>query len=348
MLPDYIAVGTLARSLGVDRDALQPLNLGLKTAVWNGTKKLPKGYELRLPPISGDPQLLLASLPRDAWTRNRRPTRCHVVQRGETLSSIAPRYGARVQDLVAINSLTSAARIRVGQRLILPAGVSKNATESVVEQGVYPAATVESQQPVPTTTVTAITVAANTPAMADATESDDASDDQDDAVASAPPTPEQATAVVDVEQQKLSADPSDYSVAADRTIRVQEDETIGHFADWLGVRASDLRRINSMKGTSSLRVGKRLKLDFSKTTPEQFEAARLTYHQRLQAQFFANHQIVATSEHVVKRGESIWMLAGHRYNIPVWLLRQYNPDLDLSMVKPSTRVVIPVLASPGV
>jgi len=29
------------------------------------------------------------------------------------------------------------------------------------------------------------------------------------------------------------------------------------------------------------------------------------------------------------------------------LLRQYNPDLDLSMVKPSTRVVIPVLASPG-
>lgn len=153
--------------------------------------------------------------------------------------------------------------------------------------------------------------------------------------------------MVDIEQRQLLADPSDYSVADDRTIRVQEDETIGHYADWLGVSASDLRKVNGMKGTSALRVGRRLKLDFSKATPEQFEAARLAYHQELQEQFFANHQIVATSEHVVKPGESIWVLAGRRYNVPVWLLRQYNPDLDLSMVKPSTRVVIPVLASPG-
>jgi membrane-bound lytic murein transglycosylase D len=161
------------------------------------------------------------------------------------------------------------------------------------------------------------------------------------------PPPSQAAEVVEIEQRQLLADPSDYSVADDRTIRVQEDETIGHYADWLSVKASDLRRMNGMKGTSAVRVGKRLKLDFSKATPEQFEGARLAYHQNLQEQFFANHQIVATSEHVVKPGESIWVLAGRKYNIPVWLLRQYNPDLDLSMVKPSTRVVIPVLASPG-
>ncbi len=161
------------------------------------------------------------------------------------------------------------------------------------------------------------------------------------------PPPAQAAEVVEIEQRQLLADPSDYSVKEDRTIRVQEDETIGHYADWLGVKASDLRRMNGMKGTSALRVGRRLKLDFSKATPEQFEGARLSYHQDLQEQFFANHRIVATSEHVVKPGESIWVLAGRKYNIPVWLLRQYNPDLDLSMVKPSTRVVIPVLASPG-
>ncbi len=388
VLPEYIAVGTLAKSLGVSRDALEPLNLSLKATVWNGTKKVPKGYEFRVPSSAGDPQVLLASLSHDAWDTKQTPDLFHVVQRGETLSSIAPRYGARVSDLVAINSLSSAARIKEGQRLVLPAGVSKSSGEPVIDQGIYPDAAIEAQKvaaakatPKPTPPVTApvvvatttpsavmppAEVAANIPSAVAEVAADDAAAEAGDTIGTADtieqaavaeqavatalpavPPPAQAAEVVEIEQRKLLADPSDYSVAEDRTIRVQEDETIGHYADWLGVKASDLRRMNGMKGTSAVRVGRRLKLDFSKATPEQFEGARLSYHQSLQEQFFANHRIVATSEHVVKPGESIWVLAGRKYNLPVWLLRQYNPDLDLSMVKPSTRVVIPVLASPG-
>ena len=353
VLPDYIAMGTLAKSLGVNRDALEPINLSLKTVVWNGTKKIPKGYELRLPRSAGDPDVLLASLPQNAWDSKQTADLFHVVQRGETLSSIAPRYGARVSDLIAINSLSGTARIREGQRLILPAGVSKNAAGSVVDQGIYPDAVAKITKVAPTQAIVAETTAPTDSGIGpDADTQTDTSEaaaaaEQEVAVALPSTAPAQATEVVEIEQRQLLADPSDYSVADDRTIRVQEDETIGHYADWLGVSASNLRKVNNMKGTSALRVGRRMKLDFSKATPEQFEAARLAYHQELQEQFFANHQIVATSEHVVKPGESIWVLAGRRYNVPVWLLRQYNPDLDLSMVKPSTRVVIPVLASPG-
>ena len=387
VLPDYIAVGTLAKSLGIDRDTLEPINLSLKPTVWNGSKKVPKGYEFRVPSSAGDPQVLLASLSHDAWDSKQTPDLFHVVQRGETLSSIAPRYGARVSDLVAINSLSSAARIRVGQRLILPGGVSKSSAGPVVDQGIYPDAVVEAQRvatakaatkaapgaptvapsvasnvpPKPPAELTAslpsaVTEVATDEAAAEAGDTIATTDTLEQAAAAeqevatalpAVPAPAEAAQVVEIEQRQLLADPSDYSVAEDRTIRVQEDETIGHYADWLGVKASDLRRMNGMKGTSALRVGRRLKLDFSKATPEQFEGARLAYHQDLQEQFFANHRIVATNEHLVKPGESIWVLAGRKYNIPVWLLRQYNPDLDLSMVKPATRVVIPVLASPG-
>jgi membrane-bound lytic murein transglycosylase D len=389
VLPDYIAVGTLAKSLGVDADTLEGINLSLKPVVWNGTKRVPKGYELRIPHTAGDPQQLLASLPSDAWNSKQTPDLFHVVQRGETLSAIAPRYGARVSDLVAINSLSSAARIRPGQKLILPAGISKNTTEPVVDQGIYPEPTAPTSKPVvvatkearapipqvaqvdvppvevvqveipqvgvaqieapqmrvpqvdvPLADIVVPVIVAEEPGIVAAVSS-----------AAQPSQPleqqvEPQSEVVDVQQQLL-ADPSDYSVAEDRTIRVQEDETIGHYADWLGVRASDLRRLNGMRGTSAVRVGKRLKLDFSKSTPEQFESARVAYHQGVQELFFANHRIVATSEHVVRPGESIWVLAERRYNVPVWLLRQYNPDLDVALVRPSTRVVIPVLASPG-
>jgi membrane-bound lytic murein transglycosylase D len=48
---------------------------------------------------------------------------------------------------------------------------------------------------------------------------------------------------------------------------------------------------------------------------------------------------------VIKAGESIWVLAQQRYNIPIWLLRQYNPDLDLGSVKPGTKLVIPTVTA---
>ena len=39
-------------------------------------------------------------------------------------------------------------------------------------------------------------------------------------------------------EEPLQADPSDYSVATDGTIEVQAAETLGHYAEWLGIRAS--------------------------------------------------------------------------------------------------------------
>ena len=37
------------------------------------------------------------------------------------------------------------------------------------------------------------------------------------------------------------------------------------------------------------------------------------------------------------------MIAQQRYNIPIWLLRQYNPDLDLGAIRPGTKLVIPLV-----
>ncbi len=43
----------------------------------------------------------------------------HTVQRGDTLSSIAARYGVSVGELIALNDLDDRNVIRVGQRLVL-------------------------------------------------------------------------------------------------------------------------------------------------------------------------------------------------------------------------------------
>ena len=96
-------------------------------------------------------------------------------------------------------------------------------------------------------------------------------------------------------------------------------------------------------------VGKRIKLDVSTVNVEAFENARNNYHKQQQDTFFSSHTITGVTEHVVERGESIWILSLRQYDVPVWLFRQYNPELDLHNIRRGTRLNFPVLAenSPG-
>ena len=147
------------------------------------------------------------------------------------------------------------------------------------------------------------------------------------------------------EQPTLLSDPSDYTVADDRTIEVQASETLGHYAEWLDLRASRLRQINKMRFGKPVVVGKRLKLDFSNVTKQEFEKRRIAYQRDLQEEFFSQFRIQATYSHKLKRGESLWVLAIQKFKVPIWLLRQHNPDVDFERLKPGMAIVVPQLVS---
>jgi len=51
--------------------------------------------------------------------------------------------------------------------------------------------------------------------------------------------------------------------------------------------------------------------------------------------------VTDTTVHRLRRGESVWVLAQQRYQVPVWLLRQYNPELDIDRLRPGVRLVFP-------
>jgi membrane-bound lytic murein transglycosylase D len=92
-------------------------------------------------------------------------------------------------------------------------------------------------------------------------------------------------------------------------------------------------------------IGQRIRLDFSRVEPAEFEQRRLAYQEQRQESFFRAYQIADINEHVIERGDSLWELALRTYEVPVWLLRQYNPDLDLDRVSPGTVVKFPALVS---
>jgi membrane-bound lytic murein transglycosylase D len=141
----------------------------------------------------------------------------------------------------------------------------------------------------------------------------------------------------------LAADPADYSVAADGTIEIQAMETLGHYADWLDIRTQRLRDANGYSFRRPVRIGDRLRLVFDGVDRQAFETRRLAYHQALQERFFRQYRIRDSVAHRVRSGESVWLLARRDYDVPVWLLRQYNPDLQLDRVRPGMSIQFPVL-----
>jgi len=139
-------------------------------------------------------------------------------------------------------------------------------------------------------------------------------------------------------------DPSDYAVSEDGRITVQANETLGHYADWLEIPTSRLRRINKIRYGTPVGIGRSTKLDFSVVSREEFERRRLEYHHTLQEEFFDAYEVIGTDTHKLQKGDTLWELAEKRYRVPVWLLRQYNPTLDFSALQAGARLVVPRIA----
>jgi membrane-bound lytic murein transglycosylase D len=259
----------------------------------------------------------------------------HTIVRGDTLSALAVEYNTTVSTLVALNNLGSSNRIRAGQQLRLPAAgpapvaVAAQAPEPEVSELTVP-------EPLPEgviATAPAIDNVADVDAPGDSALSDDATADADDETVKAS----------EIIQAALLSDPSDYSVDEKQTIEVQPLETLGHYADWLGIKTQRLRDLNGFAFRTPVEVGQRIRLEFAGVDAATFENLRMTWHREQQDAFFRNHRINGVTEHVVDQGESVWILSLRQYDVPVWLFRQYNPELDLHNVRPGTKLSFPVL-----
>ena len=377
VLPEYVPAAALARVFGVDKARLRELNLPLLAPVWEGQRYVPQGYALRVPADARPTAEALHDLrPAERFSGQMR-TQAYKVRRGDTLGSIANRFGTTKRWLLANNGLRSSRQVKRGVVLRLPglaagprakgphmvyvppagnvflAGLPEKtdsvaalvvaaaeAEESAAEAGeavagnadelVEPVAAVEATVSEP--------VAADTAAIEPVTE------------ATAEPLTEAAAeesgpGLVPGVQAAASADPADYSVADDQTIAVLGAESLGQLARWLGVDIARLRQLNHLKPKAPLVMGRRLKVELRGVTAGDFERERTVWHRALQAAYFTQYRIVGTDRHQMRVGESLWSLT-RQHGVPVWLLQQYNPDLDFGTVKAGMEIVLPrILAS---
>jgi membrane-bound lytic murein transglycosylase D len=259
----------------------------------------------------------------------------YVVRRGDSIERIATRLGVDAQALIAANDIRNRNVIQVGQQLIVPTAPGAVIAVAAAVPSAPPVAPVvpaaESAAAVAAEPVADLTAALAPAVLEDGEPAPEAETD-------AP----QVNALL-AEQDVLAADPSDYMVSAANQITVQALETLGHYADWLELPTQRLRDVNSLSFREAVVLGQNLTLDFARVDAQTFEQRRRAYHQQLQSDFFAAYQIEEVQSHVIRPGESLWILAARRYNVPVWLLRQYNPDLDFDRIQPGAIVKFPRL-----
>ncbi|MEX2131850.1 MAG: LysM peptidoglycan-binding domain-containing protein [Pseudohongiellaceae bacterium] len=324
------------------------------------------GQRLLLPQDSPAPQTLLASVSTPSEPVTVPADGLYNVRRGDTVSLIAARFSVAEAELLQVNQLRDPHLIYPGQQLALPGSPAASSVTAINAADVprppvelsYTGESVDIASPgVRDEPVSIQEVTAPQLALVDAILPPAAvlPDDQELQLPSRPDN-DDAVAVdvhLTLEQNNerladaLSVDPSDYSVASNGSIEIQASETLGHYADWLGLRAWDIRRLNNMAYTEPVITGKRLRLDFSTVNANDFEVRRREYHLQLQQEFFSQYRIQDVETYRVSANDNIGSIARIRYSTPLWLLRQYNPELDFNRVQIGQEVVFPLLEPAG-
>jgi peptidoglycan lytic transglycosylase D len=320
-LPDYVPIETAAKAFKIDMGALRVLNPALLAPVWNGSRFVPRGYALRVPgtPSAAEIAAAIERIPANQRYLAQRGDDMHRLRRGETLESVAARSGVGLPRLLAVNGWTSAPEMQRGQLLRMPLPPTR------ADKGA-PAIALAA---VPTRLSKA---SLEGPQVAHA--------------AAAPKEPveehqTEAAALLPAATPTSNTDATDYSVGADGRVVVQAEETLGHLADCSGVAPEELRRLNRLNKSAGVTLGHKFKLDLTRVDAAHFEAARRDYHRDLQDAYFATHRIAATQDYTIKRGDSLWTIAHQQSDLPIWLVAQYNPDMDFGDMRPGATITLP-------
>jgi membrane-bound lytic murein transglycosylase D len=368
VMAGYGSLPQIARELKLAPDVLRELNPALRNPVIRGQKYIPKGFRLRLPLKSGqDWEGMMAELAPKIYKNYQKRSHIYTVQRGDTAGEIARLHGVKLRDLIAANNLNSRATIYVNQNLRIPQPAQeKSGSQSSPVLAIKKPHDSEEKDTLELSLVEPATGEARKaePPLR-ASQEADLVEEQQTVVSQdhkeVEEKPEAATLPeLDAEAAKPAAQAPEINpevlqgnFAIERiwhdqgkpigTIRVEVEETLGHYAEWLGITAWEIRRLNGFAYGKAIRLDQQIKIPLHQVSKEKFEEKRFEYHKELSEDFFATYRVEKVKFYYIKKGDTIWDLSLEEFEVPLWLIKKYNGDLDFSALVPSQKLLIPII-----
>lgn len=318
-MPSYVLAKVLTDQSHLTFSNLKNYNLGLRKPVLLGQRRIPRGYLLRVP--AGQLSELrrhYAALPIKYKHKNQKRMKYYRVKKGDSLGTLARRFRTTVRTLAAVNDVNNVSRIRAGQVLSIPQkGRAATRTPRKFKNSRF-----RKTKKNPNITNGTKKLANKKKVMMRVTGHKEKL----------------------AKQGGLPTVRMTSQSSRQGWTRVEGEETLGHFAQWLKINPKFLRSLNKLGPRRIVRVNQKLFLNFRHTTPKEFQNKRLEFHKSLQEDFFESYRVVGTFHHTMKKGESLWELAKKKYEVPFWVIARYNPpDLFRSKVTAGTKVAFPLL-----
>ena len=355
ILSGYASLPEVARHFGLELKTLRRLNPALRSSVARGKKYIPKGYSLRLPlnQDSGSSERI-AKLPAELYKSFPKTGGTYTVRPGDTVAEIARLYGVKIRDVIAVNDLNARATIYVNQKLKIP-GKGKAAP--------IMAAVKSSSEITKKTAADSPVKSVKKKVEADANSGSFTIAEKEDSISLPAGVANRQVDLASIADWWMAQDASSLPlaspdideayVAVERisshrgkkvgVIQVEVEETLGHFAEWLEVSASAIRRLNGLRYGAHVRIHQKIKIPFTRVSKEEFEEKRLEYHKGLAEDFFAAYRVEKVVPYVIKKGDNIWSLSKNQFDVPVWLIKRYNSKVDFGALTPSQKLLIPII-----
>ena len=369
-LDGYVNMEQLCNHYKIPVHVAQELNPALRPPVFNGQKLVPQGYPLRLPA-----ELDLAAIPVELYHGVQKPSLFYTVQPDDTAGRIARTQGVKLTELILANNLDRRARIYPKQTLRIPlpgeslphapartpdepqepvllakneistALVSDPPSNHETEALPLPASvdSISAPEAVPAAVDTGIAGNAqphNTD-LSDTGSELPSGEETVDAGSEPPPSVEVVSA--DVRFEKVI----DNTRRPLGVIRAEVEETLGHYAEWAGVRTQQIRQLNGLRFGGTLHLHQKIKIPLTRTTAHEFEENRYEYHKRLQEDFFSAYRISDLQPYRVMHGDNLWSLCLEKFDIPMWLLKNCNPEVDFAALHLRQKLMVPTIEKSG-
>jgi membrane-bound lytic murein transglycosylase D len=356
-LSGYVSLPEVAQHLKLDLAELRALTPALRGPVFRGQKYVPKGYRLQLPIRNDrDWNQLITRLPQKLYRHNQKRSTIYTVRRGDTAGKIAKRNGVKLNDLIAVNNLDRRATIYVNQNLRIPLPEDKSIRVAKHTRKKPAPPSPPASKPVPAKHA-AQPAAEPTQAnpMAELWLAQGAAADYRPQEQAPAPISRQESMALKQTAHEPSLKPTIIQghFAVDRVsikdgksighIRVEAEETLGHYAEWLNVPAEDIRRLNGFVYGRPLQLSQKIKIPLDRVAKNDFEVKRFEYHQELSEDFFASYRVERVRTYSIKKGDNIWTLSRREFEVPLWLIKHYNGDVDFGALMPSQKLRIPVV-----
>jgi membrane-bound lytic murein transglycosylase D len=320
---------------------------------------------------------VIAELAPEIYKNYQKRSRIYTVRKGDTAGEIARNHGVNLNDLIAANNLDARATIHIDQIIKIPlpgdkppllaAVRSEHAEPKIVEKAKVPAAQVPDvafERKPEKRDVQIETPEPQQRLMVSGPDFDEIQSNRIIEAALLQMRPQsrrskknQTTAQTELQEPMptpvLSADVVQGQLAIKRIqtdqgrpigrIQVEVEETLGHYAEWLEVSASEIRQLNGLRYGRPIRINDSIKIPLRRVTKEAFEEKRFEFHKELAEDFFASFRIEKVQTYTVRRGDNIWTLSKEKFEVPLWLIKKYNAHLDFTALHPSQELLIPII-----